>query len=135
MRGTIDRIELDPGTGKYFVVDLKTGTPVSGSDAATNKQLMAYQLGVTDGTFTELPYFPQNAESAGAGLLFVAKETMKNESLDQGPVDREAFKAEVAETAVGMSCAVFTAVINSRCRTCQVKTLCPLQSQGRSVLE
>jgi len=135
LRGTIDRIEIDPGTGKYFVVDLKTGTPVSGSDAATNKQLMAYQLGVTDGTFTELPDFPQNAESAGAGLLFVAKETIKNESLDQGPVDREAFKAEVAETAVGMSGAVFTAVINSRCRTCQVKTLCPLQSQGRSVLE
>jgi len=135
LRGTVDRLEIDPGTGKYFIVDLKTGTPVSKTDAQENKQLMAYQLAVTDSGFTELPDFPKNAQSAGAGLLFVAKETAKNESLDQGAVDPEAFKAEVAKTAIEMSGSSFTATINSNCRICKVKVLCPLQNQGRSVLE
>jgi superfamily I DNA/RNA helicase len=132
LRGTVDRLEIDPGTGEYFVVDLKTGADMTAKQALANKQLMAYQLGVVEGGFEALP---EGARSAGAGLLYLAKETAKNETLDQGPVDPTTFKEEVAQAAEAMAAATFTAVINSKCRSCQIKALCPLQSQGGSVLD
>ena len=132
LRGTVDRLEIDPGTGKYFVVDLKTGSPMTAKEALENKQLKAYQLGVVAKGFDDLP---TGAQSDGAGLLYVAKETQKNETLDQGPIDEAEFRETVEITAEAMAGSTFTAVINSRCRSCQVKALCPLQSQGRSVLE
>jgi superfamily I DNA/RNA helicase/RecB family exonuclease len=132
LRGNVDRLEIDPGSGKYFIVDLKTGTTVTKEKAAKQKQLKAYQLGVTEGGFEKLP---DDAQSAGAGLLYLSKETKVNETLDQPPVNSGEFIEEVTIAAEAMSAATFTATINSRCQSCQVKALCPLQSQGRSVLE
>jgi superfamily I DNA/RNA helicase/RecB family exonuclease len=132
LRGTIDRLEIDPGTGQYFVVDLKTGAQMSAKDALVNKQLFAYQLGIVEGGFGDLP---TGATSSGAGLLYLAKETIKNETLDQGPVEAETFKEAVALSAEGMAGSTFTAIINDRCRSCKLKALCPLQSEGRSLLE
>ena len=132
LKGSVDRLELDESTGEYFVVDLKTGTPITKNQAEENKQLSAYQLGVVKNGFKELP---GDLKTGGAGLLFLKKGTTKNETIDQKAIDPVAIESEITQAAAGMSAATFTAVINDRCRTCAVKALCPLQSQGRSVIE
>ena len=132
LKGTVDRLERDPVSGNYFVVDLKTGATVTAQDAQEHKQLAAYQLGVLAGGFKDLP---PHALSDGAGLLFLAKETKKNVTIDQSPIDMDSVIAEVEGAADGMAAATFTAIINKRCRTCAVKALCPLQAEGRSVID
>jgi len=132
LKGSVDRLERDRLSGNYFVVDLKTGTTVTAKEAQEHKQLAAYQLGVNAGGFKDLP---SDAQSDGAGLLFLAKETKKNETIDQPPIDTATVAAEVAAAAEGMAAATFTAIINKRCRGCAIKALCPLQSEGRSVIE
>jgi len=132
LKGTVDRLELDERTGKYFIVDLKTGSAISTNEAEENKQLSAYQLAVAKGGFKGLP---DDAQTGGAGLLFLKKDSGKNETVDQDAIIPEITQAEIIESAAGMSAATFTAVVNKRCRTCALKSLCPLQSQGRSVIE
>jgi len=132
LKGSVDRLERDPNTGNYFVVDLKTGTPVTAKEAQEHKQLAAYQLGVVAGGFKELP---EGAVSDGAGLLYLSKTTAKNTTIDQGPIDKELVIADVIAAAEGMTASTFTAIINKRCRSCAIKSLCPLQSEGRSVIE
>ena len=132
LRGSVDRLEQDLATGGYFVVDLKTGSTVTKAEAVENQQLSAYQLGVLAGGFEELP---QDAVVDGAGLLFLSKSTDKNETIDQAPIDPGLVEAEIRQAADQMTAATFDAIINKRCRTCQVRDMCPLQSEGRSVLE
>ena len=132
LQGSVDRLELDPVSGKYFVVDIKTGGAVTAKEAAENKQLAAYQLGLLTDGFSALP---AGAQSDGAGLLFLSKTTDKNQTQDQAPINRELVIAEVIAAADGMTAATFTAIINKRCRTCAVRALCPLQSEGRSVID
>ena len=132
VKGSVDRLERDPQTGKYFVVDIKTGTPSTKSEAAENKQLAAYQLAVLNKSFEGMP---DHVESAGAGLLFLKREVKKLNTLDQPPIDPEVVKAEVVATADGMAAATFKAVINKQCRNCAIRSLCPLQSEGGSVID
>ena len=132
LKGSVDRLERDEISGEYFVVDLKTGSPSTKKQAEENKQLSAYQLAVVKEGFKDLP---GELRTSGAGLLFLKKETKKNETIDQPSINVEVVEAEVKEAAEGMAAATFTAVINDRCRTCAIKTLCPLQSRGRSVIE
>jgi RecB family exonuclease len=132
LSGSVDRLERDPNSGRYFVVDLKTGATVTKEAAKENKQLAAYQLGVVAGGF---PNLPPGAQSDGAGLLFVKKATGKNETLNQPPIDQEVVSLEIQSAAEGMAAATFHAVINKRCAMCSVRALCPLQSEGRSVIE
>jgi superfamily I DNA/RNA helicase/RecB family exonuclease len=132
LRGSVDRLEQDLATGGYFVVDLKTGSTVTKAEAAENQQLSAYQLGVLAGGFEDLP---QGVAVDGAGLLFLSKSTDKNKTIDQAPIDPALVEAEIRQAADQMTAATFEAIINKRCRTCQVRAMCPLQSEGRSVLE
>jgi RecB family exonuclease len=132
LKGSVDRLERDPETGAYFVVDLKTGTPMTAKEAEENQQLSAYQLGVVAGGFANLP---SNPVIDGAGLLYLSKTTTKNETINQPPVDPIKIEAELRVAADEMAAATFTAIINKRCRTCEVRALCPLQSEGRSVIE
>lgn len=132
LSGFVDRMEIDPTTGKYFVVDIKTGEAMSGQEARENKQLFAYQLGVVGNGFKSIP---EGAQSAGAGLLYVGKKTDKNETMNQPPVDVENFKEAVAQVAEEMAASTFKATVNKNCERCKVRFLCPLQSYGRSVLD
>lgn len=132
LSGSVDRLERDRITGGYFVVDLKTGATVSREAAKEHKQLAAYQFGVVAGGFPDLP---ADAHSDGAGLLFLKSKTGKNETVDQPPIIQEAVAQEIQEAAQGMAAATFQAVINKRCNICSVRDLCPLQSEGRSVIE
>jgi len=133
LRGSVDRLERDIESGEYFIVDLKTGTPVtSKSEIEENKQLSAYQLGLLAGGFTDLP---DDASVSGAGMLYLKKKTIEIATINQSPIDPVAVEAELRQTAEEMTAATFKAVINDRCSTCQVRALCPLQSEGRSVIE
>jgi len=132
VRGSVDRLERDPINGEYFVVDLKTGASVTAAEAAEHKQLEAYQLGVVAGGFSDLP---EGATSSGAGLLFLKKETKKIATIDQPSIDAPTVIAEVEAAAEGMAAATFNAVINKQCRMCAIKALCPLQAEGRSVID
>ena len=133
LRGSVDRVERDPETGAYFIVDLKTGTPVtSKNEIEENKQLSAYQLGLLAGGFLDLS---PDSFVDGAGMLYLKKKTNEIATINQSPIDPAAVEAELRQTAEEMTAATFTAVINDRCSTCQVRALCPLQSEGRSVIE
>ena len=132
LSGSVDRLEVDPNSGKYFVVDLKTGATVTQDAANEHKQLAAYQLGVLAGGFEGIP---EGAEVDGAGLLFLKSKTGKNETVNQSAIVAEVVAADIQEAAEGMAAATFNAVINKRCGTCSIKALCPLQSEGRSVIE
>ena len=132
LSGSVDRLEVDPISGRYFIVDLKTGATVTKEAAEEHKQLAAYQLGVVAGGFAGIP---EGAEVDGAGLLFLKSKTGKNETVNQSAIDAELVATDIQGAAEGMAAATFNAVINKRCGTCSIKALCPLQSEGRSVIE
>ena len=131
--GSIDRVELT-SEGKYYIVDLKTGaTPISYEDAQNNKQLQSYQLAVVnDGFKNKL----EHQEVAGAQLIFVGDHKGKEaKPRPQDQVDVNAVSAEISEIAIGMSDKSFVAIINDRCRSCAVKSSCPIQPAGKSVID
>ena len=131
--GSIDRLELT-SENKFYIVDLKTGqSVVSVEDAKTNKQLQVYQLAVVENGFD--PKL-ENNQVAGAELLFVGDQKGKSAAIRaQSEIDAEQVKSELIASAAGMSAATFTAKINDRCRTCSLKSSCPIQPQGRRVIE
>lgn len=132
LRGSVDRIELT-SEGKIFIVDLKTGaSDLTQAEALEHKQLSGYQLAVVEGGFTAVH---PAIESAGAELVYLGGIGKSASIKTQHTVDREELKAEVIVAAQAMSGASFTAAINKRCRNCGVKSSCPIQSHGRSVLE
>ena len=130
--GSIDRIELTT-ENKYYIVDLKTGaTAISYDKALDNKQLQSYQLAVVNDGFKEKL---EHQEVAGAELVFVGDHKAK----DAKPRPQDAVKvnevtAELTQIAQGMSDKSFIATINDRCRTCAVKSSCPIQTQGQAVI-
>lgn len=131
--GSIDRVELT-NEGKYYIVDLKTGaTPISYEDAQQNKQLQSYQLAVVnDGFKNKL----EHQEVSGAELIFVGDLKGKEaKGRPQDKVNEKVVSQEISEIAVKMSDKSFVAIINDRCRSCAVKTSCPIQPAGKSVIE
>lgn len=133
LKGSVDRLERDATTGEYFIVDLKTGaTSDTAKEVEENKQLSAYQLGVIAHGFKNLP---TDAKTSGAGLLYLAKTTNKITTVDQSPIDPTLIEVDIRIAADGMAAATFKAIINKRCQTCEIKSLCPLQTEGRSVID
>ena len=131
LSGSVDRLESD-GTSLH-VVDLKTGaTAISAAETLEHKQLAAYQLAVMEGGFAAVTDIKK---SGGAELLFVAGDRADAAHRSQQTVDRDAVAAEIESAAEGMSANQFTATLNKNCRTCSVKLICPLQANGRSVIE
>jgi ATP-dependent exoDNAse (exonuclease V) beta subunit len=131
--GSIDRIELT-SENKYFIVDLKTGsTPISYQDAQTNKQLQSYQLAVVNNAFKNKL---DHQDVAGAQLIYIGDADAKEaKSRPQDKVDSGLVTQELLEIASGMSNNTFAAKINDRCRNCGVKSSCPIQPQGRGVVD
>jgi hypothetical protein len=112
---------------------LKTGAPdISKKKAEDHKQLAGYQLAVYEQAFIgESP----GGESAGAELLFLGTGGKSASAKPQPIKDHETIKAEVIAAADAMSANEFTATVNDRCRMCSVKGLCPIQPQGRTVID
>ncbi|MCL2464555.1 MAG: PD-(D/E)XK nuclease family protein, partial [Micrococcales bacterium] len=138
VRGTADRIETAPpgadGTGRALVVDLKTGTPVSGPEAEVNPQLAAYQLALDAGAF---PGLPPGTASAGAVLLYVGSGAAQPGSLKrQSALDDDgiAWAQElIGAVAESMASSAFRATRSDDCRRCPVRSSCPVQPEGRQV--
>ena len=130
--GSVDRVEVDEA-GRVYIVDLKTGAPdISKKKAEDHKQLAGYQLAVYEEAFSgDSP----GVESAGAELLFLGTDSKSASAKPQPIKDHETIKAEVVAAADAMSSNEFTATVNDRCRMCAVKGLCPIQPQGRSVID
>ena len=130
--GSVDRVEVDEA-GRVYIVDLKTGAPdISKKKAEDHKQLAGYQLAVYEEAFSgDSP----GIESAGAELLFLGTDSKSASAKPQPVKDHETIKAEVVAAADAMSSNEFTATVNDRCRMCAVKGLCPIQPQGRSVID
>lgn len=129
--GRVDRIERDRDGG-LRIVDLKTGTSKpTKAELAEHGQLGAYQVAVEEGGFSDL-----GEHSAGAALVFIGKgglSGLKPSVMTQEPVasvpDPTWARALVESTADGMGAATFTAS-QSTCRTCPVKSSCPVQPEG-----
>ena len=132
LRGSVDRIELT-AEGKIFIADLKTGqSEVTKAEVEDHRQLSGYQLAVLEGGFEHIN---PSRDSAGAELVYLGGTTLSASTRTQSSADLEKVKSEVVEAAIAMSGSTFIATINKRCSNCGVKSSCPIQSHGRSVVE
>ena len=137
LRGVVDRVE-DVGDGAVRVVDLKTGKRApSAAETAQNPQLGAYQLAVDGGAVDGLA---PGTRSVGAQLVFVGDVGKGPTVRAQGGLGSEAGAPSWARTmiegvATTMAASAFTACANDLCAMCPVRTSCPLQSEGRQVVE
>jgi superfamily I DNA/RNA helicase/RecB family exonuclease len=129
--GRVDRIERDRDGG-LRIIDLKTGTSKpTRAELAEHGQLGAYQVAVEEGGFSQL-----GDRSAGAALVFIGKgglaglqpSVMVQEAV-AGAADPTWARALVEATADGMGASTFTAS-QSTCRTCPVRSSCPVQPEG-----
>jgi ATP-dependent exoDNAse (exonuclease V) beta subunit len=132
IRGSVDRIEVD-SDGNHYVIDFKTGkTQITAEKAKENLQLACYQLAVAlDGFEKKL----SGTSSSGAELVYLAKDSVKVTTRQQYKIDEVEVKAKIEEIAEGMGAESFQARINAMCENCVVKACCPIQSQGRTVIE
>ena len=132
IRGNVDRIEVD-SDGNFYVIDFKTGkNTISKDKAKENLQLACYQLAVAlDGFEKKL----SGTKSTGAELVYLAADSVKVTTRQQFIIDEVAVKAKIEEIAVGMGAATFQARINKMCDKCVVKAACPIQNEGRAVIE
>jgi superfamily I DNA/RNA helicase len=132
IRGNVDRIEVD-SDGNFYVIDFKTGKNIiTKNEAIENLQLACYQLAVAlDGFEVKL----SGNKSTGAELVYLAKDSVKVTTRQQFIIDEVAVKAKIEEIAEGMGAATFQAKVNEMCEKCVVKASCPIQNEGRAVIE
>jgi superfamily I DNA/RNA helicase/RecB family exonuclease len=129
IRGSVDRLEVE-ADGSLFIIDFKTGgAAISLKEAKENLQLASYQVGIAEGGFT------QGNVSAGAELVYLGTSTAGATLRPQHVIDVEATKEKLNEIAEGMGAAHFFATVNKRCKGCPVRKSCPVQNDGRTVIE
>ena len=130
--GSVDRLEVT-ADGELFIVDFKTGAhAITREEAASNLQMQAYQLAVIEGGFQDKH---ESRISAGAELVYLGSTTIEATTRRQPPVDADEVRGHIREIAEGMSGSEFLATINKRCNQCDVRNACPIQSEGRAVME
>jgi RecB family exonuclease len=118
------------------VIDLKTGksTAVTGAELAEHPQLGAYQAAVEAGAFTEYGDDPGGAALVQLGTS--AKEAKEQAQAAVGDSEEPGWaRALVRRTADTMAASTFSAVVNSKCRVCPVRSSCPISGKGRQVVE
>lgn len=131
VRGSVDRLEID-GDGKYFVVDFKTGKAITEQKARENVQLACYQLAVLLNGFKERNF--ENPEVSGSHLVFLGHETDKLAILNRDRIVVDEVTAHLQEVASEMAQSTFKARKNDYCSNCALKSSCPLQIEGRTVI-
>jgi len=136
MRGSADRIEIDDDD-KLFIVDLKTSaTPLTEEKTVQNLQLAAYQTALAKGGFEELKgRIDEEPEIGGGQLVYPAKDSKSITTREQPAIDPAEIAAKIESESLAMAGNAFVATINSSCRICAVRTICPMQGSGRSVVQ
>ncbi|MEK6647950.1 MAG: ATP-dependent DNA helicase [Actinomycetota bacterium] len=132
IKGNVDRLEVT-ADGDLFIVDFKTGAnAIAVKKATTNKQMETYQLAVIEGGFTNKN---ESRTSAGAELVYLGSTSANAILRRQPPIDVDLVKTQIEAIAEGMGGSEFFATINQRCKQCPVRNSCPIQSDGRTVME
>ncbi|WP_233510511.1 ATP-dependent helicase [Actinomadura craniellae] len=135
IKGRIDRAERD-ADGRAVIVDIKTSTtPVPAADLDRHPQLGVYQYAVTLGAFERHGL----VEPGGASLIqvgkgaFAARAREQNQPPPAEDAEPDWPKKLVEIVAEGMSSPVFEARANDKCRTCPVRSCCPVHEDGGHV--
>jgi len=133
--GRVDRLERDED-GRAVVVDLKTGSSYPSEEELTrHPQLGVYQLAVLLGAFEQFGL----TEPGGAELIQVGKASLaarvrvqRQAALPDDPEPEWA--SELVDAVAGaMAGPLFQARVNPGCRTCPVKSSCPVHPDGERV--
>ena len=137
IKGRIDRAERDR-QGRAVIIDVKTSsTAVPEDELARHPQLGVYQYAVMLGAFERHGLI----EPGGAKLVQVGRAafaTRAREQVQPPPSqdeDPEWPKKLVEVVATGMAGDVFRARANDKCRTCPVRSCCPVHDEGGQVGE
>lgn len=136
LRGIVDRVEV-AGDDVVRVADLKTGrTAATAKEAANNPQLGSYQLAVTEGALD----LPAGTGTAGAALVYLARgsagATIRHQKALAPEPDGSSWARDLVESAAeAMAGAEFTARRHTLCAMCPVRRSCPVQPEGRGVVE
>ncbi|TDD89375.1 ATP-dependent helicase [Actinomadura rubrisoli] len=135
IKGRIDRAERDE-QGRAVIIDIKTSTTaVPKDDLARHPQLGVYQYAVMLGAFERHGLI----EPGGAKLVQVGKAafTARAREQEQPPPaeddDPDWPKKLIEIVATGMAGEVFQARANDKCRTCPVRSCCPVHDEGGQV--
>ena len=94
--------------------------------------MQAYQLAVTEGGFADLH---ESRTTIGAELVYLGSDAVGVTKREQPKIVVEDVKDEIIEIAEAMSGKEFFATINKRCKKCPVRSACPIQSDGRAVMQ
>lgn len=133
MRGSIDRIEIDP-EGRVSVVDLKTGRgmPSEKNDMPEHPQLGAYQLAVEDGAVEGVP---AGSPMTDARLVFVqnpkgghAYSERTQQAYDADA--RQAYRDRLHGVARGMADRTFIANVDDHCEKARTGVECRIHVVG-----
>lgn len=134
VRGSVDRLEVDQ-EGRYFVVDFKTGKAIGKKEAAENLQLACYQLAVVFNKFKDqLAFTGEHPEVSGSHLVFLGHTAKDVTTRERPPINAEEVSTHLDSIAESIASPVFYAKKNKFCGTCPVKTSCPIQIEGRTVI-
>ena len=142
IRGRMDLLDKDSGD-RHWIVDLKTSrTAVSHDDAEAHLQLMAYQLALSRGVVragkvTDPAPGEHTLDVAGAMLVFPAHTTKdgvaERPQPAKTPAELDEFAAQLPGLLEEMRGPTLTARVNANCDRCPVRTLCPLQPEGKVI--
>ncbi|MBE7163129.1 MAG: PD-(D/E)XK nuclease family protein, partial [Williamsia herbipolensis] len=134
VRGSIDRIEVDPD-GRVSVVDLKTGRnmPSETKDMPDHPQLGAYQLAIEDGAVDGVA---AGTPMADARLVFVqnpnrthAYTERTQHVFDEDAAD--AYRTRLHDVAVGMADGTFVARVDDHCDRARTGVECRIHVVGQ----
>ena len=131
LSGVVDRLEAD-ADGRLRVLDFKTGSAKpKREDVARHPQLGAYQEAVERGAFGA------DAVSAGAALVQLGKAggarvtSAVQEQVPLAEADEPGWARDLIEqAATTMAGATYRATQGTWCRTCPVRTSCPVHAEG-----
>ncbi|MBX6767626.1 MAG: PD-(D/E)XK nuclease family protein, partial [Actinomadura rubrobrunea] len=135
IKGRVDRAERD-AQGRAVIIDIKTSsTAVPKEELARHPQLGVYQYAVMLGAFERHGLI----EPGGAKLVQVGKAAFAARAREQTqPPPTEDPEPDwpkklVDLVAAGMASDVFQARANDKCRTCPVRSCCPVHEEGGQV--
>jgi hypothetical protein len=76
----------------------------------------------------------KGTQSAGSHLVYLAHETIEVATRQRPVIDADEVRQQLSLIGAGMGAATFTATVNEMCPRCAVRSSCPVQPAGQSVI-